>query len=150
MFFEFLSVLWIQIHGVRIWIQHFEYLSGFGSIPDQGFWWRKIVKNLLLKKTAIYSFLDHHKGRPSYRRSLQRSKKNIQHFNLKFPNFFYFWGSFLPSRIPDPDPLIWLNPDPKHIFLFYLTNLFSLIHMLTCAFKYRSKNYVHPDFSTPS
>jgi hypothetical protein len=40
---------------------------------------------------------------------------------MKFHNFFYFCGSFLPSwirnRIPntDPDPLTWLNPDPIRI-----------------------------------
>jgi hypothetical protein len=39
---------------------------------------------------------------------------------MKFLNFFYFYGSFLPSWIwiririlnTDPDPLTWLNPDP--------------------------------------
>jgi hypothetical protein len=35
---------------------------------------------------------------------------------MKFIYFFFFCGSFLPSwiRIPDPDPLTGLNPDPKH------------------------------------
>ncbi len=40
------------------------------------------------------------KGRPSYRRSLQPSKENIQHFKTwKFFTFFCFCGSFLPSWI---------------------------------------------------
>jgi hypothetical protein len=41
--------------------------------------------------------------------------------NMKFLNFFYFCGSFLPSWIrtripntdPDPDSLTRLNPDPQ-------------------------------------
>ncbi len=37
---------------------------------------------------------------------------------MKFPKFFYFCGSFLPPWIRNPnlnpDPLAWLNPDPKH------------------------------------
>ncbi len=76
--------------------------------PDQGFWWPKIEKNLqlkkkldmLLKKIAIWSSLGLHKGRTSYSRSLQPSKKNIQHFKTwKFFPFFYFCRSFLPSWI---------------------------------------------------
>jgi hypothetical protein len=31
-------------------------------------------------KPTIYLSQGHHKGRPSYRRSLQLSKENIQHF----------------------------------------------------------------------
>jgi hypothetical protein len=50
------------------------------------------------------SILGLHKGRPSYRRSLQLSKEN-----MKFLNFFNFCGSILPSwiQIPktDTDPL---------------------------------------------
>jgi hypothetical protein len=49
-------------------------------------------------KTTIYLSLGLHKRRPSYRRSLQLSKENIQQ-NMKFLNFFYFFGSFLPSWI---------------------------------------------------
>jgi hypothetical protein len=63
-------------------------------------------------KTTIDLSLGFFKGRPNYRRSLQLSKENIQHFKtLNFLIFFYFYGSFLPSwiriRIPntDPDPL---------------------------------------------
>ncbi len=55
---------------------------------DPGFWWLKIGKNLKLKifyiffwsKIAIYIFLGLCKGRPSYRRSFQSSKENIQQF----------------------------------------------------------------------
>jgi hypothetical protein len=46
--------------------------------------WKKFAaeKNLkfLIKKIAIYIYLGLHKGRLSYRRSLQPSKENIQHF----------------------------------------------------------------------
>jgi hypothetical protein len=59
---------------------------------------QKLKKNLQLKKNWI--FYDKkiatkvslgHKGRTSYRRSLQPSKKNIQHFKtLKFFTFFKY------------------------------------------------------------
>ncbi len=70
-------------------------------------------------KNAIYLSLGLHKVRPSYRRSLQLSKEAIQHFKHELLKFFYFCGSFLPSwiriRIPNPDPLTRLNPDPIRI-----------------------------------
>ncbi len=54
----------------------------------------------LWKKLAIYLYLGLHKGCPSYRKSLQPSKENIQHFKTwSFIIFFYFCGSFLPSWI---------------------------------------------------
>jgi hypothetical protein len=78
---------------------------GSGSDQDTGFWWPKIEKIYSCKKkcsaskTPIYlSRL--HKERRSYRRTLQPSKKNISALqNMKFLNFFYFCGLFLPSRI---------------------------------------------------
>ncbi len=49
---------------------------------------------------AMYLSLGLHKGRPSYRRSLPPSKKNIQHFKTwTFLIFYLFFGSFLPSWI---------------------------------------------------
>ena len=74
-----------------------------------------------MDQTTIYLSLGLHKGRPSYRRSLQPSKKNIQDFKTwKFCTFFYFCGQFFPSwsRIrnlnadPDPDPATQINADP--------------------------------------
>ncbi len=60
----------------------------------------------------MYLFLGLQKGGPSYWRSRKPSKENIQPFqNLKFLDFFYFCGSFLPAwirigiRIPDQDSL---------------------------------------------
>ncbi len=48
-------------------------------------------------KIAIYLSLGLHKGLPSYGRSLQPSKENIQHFKtLNFFLFFSFCGSFCP------------------------------------------------------
>jgi hypothetical protein len=90
-----------------------------------------------------YWSLGLHKGRPSYRRSLQPSKENIQHFKIwKFCTFFYFFvGHFCPPgsgsgsaiwmriririqqlklmRIhvaPDPD----MDPDPKSWSRYYI------------------------------
>jgi hypothetical protein len=63
--------------------------------------WKKITAEKIIKffgsKTTIYLSLGLHKERPRYRRSLQLSKKAIQH-----PN-------------PDLDPLTRMNPDPIRI-----------------------------------
>ncbi len=64
----------------------------------------------------MYFFLGLHKGRPSHKRTLQLSKRNIQHFKTwNFLIFFYFCGSFMPGLLdPDPDPEYWiriLGPD---------------------------------------
>jgi hypothetical protein len=68
-------------------------------------------KILLLKKNYIFWIRNfnlpiylglHHIGFPSYRRSLQSIKESMRHYkvqNMKFLNFFYFCGSFLPSWI---------------------------------------------------
>ncbi len=99
--------------------------------------WKKFTAENFLyiffgSKNAIYLSLDLHKGRPSYRRSLQPSKENNQPLqNMKYLNFLYFCGS-QPSCIqirihwPDsiriqsgfnPDPIqiqSGSNPDPEH------------------------------------
>jgi hypothetical protein len=76
-------------------------------------WWPKIgekkiyswkkVKNVW-SKIAIYSYLSLglHKWHPSYRRSLQLSKENIQ--NLKTWNFFIFSTFLVIFALLDPDP----------------------------------------------
>ncbi len=66
--------------------------------------WKKLLLkkkiNFFGSKTTIYLSLGLHKGRPSYRRSLQPSKENIQYLKTwKFWTFFYFCESFLPSWI---------------------------------------------------
>ncbi len=71
-------------------------------VLDPEFWWSKIEINSKLKKIiffgskiSIYLSLGLYKGCPSYRRSLQPSKKNIQQF--KTWNFFsFFVGHFCP------------------------------------------------------
>ncbi len=94
----------------RIRIQHFRLntdpepdpirIQGFdeqklGNI----FCWNKKF-DIFLSKIAIYLSLGLHKGRPSYKTSLQPSKENIHHFkSWNFFTFFYFYGSFLPSWI---------------------------------------------------
>ncbi len=65
--------------------------------PDPEFWSRKIEKNLQVKKNTICLSLGLHNGRPSYRRSLQPSKDNIQHFKTWYFSIFQiFGGHFCP------------------------------------------------------
>ncbi len=85
--------------------------------PDPGFWWPKIGKKLQMKKyqiffwskIAIYLSLGLHKGRPSYRRSLQPSKENIQHFKTPDPDLDSGCGYGSTDLIESGS-----NPDPKH------------------------------------
>jgi hypothetical protein len=96
-------------------------IGRFGSSNLQlpslvAFVFQKKYKKNLRSKTTIYLCLDLHKEHPSYRRSLQLSKENIQHFKTwNFKKMFYFCGSFMPSwiriRISNPDPLTRLNSD---------------------------------------
>jgi hypothetical protein len=82
----------------------------FFLIPDPGFDDLKLKKfiaenliSIFLIKNCILLIPRIHKGRPSYRRSLQPSKENIQYLKTwKFWTFFYFCGSFLPSWIRIP------------------------------------------------
>ncbi len=113
-------------------------------IPDLGsgsrVWWSEIEKNLQLEiwflffwsKIAIYLSLCLHKGCPSYRRSLQPSKVNIQHFKRwKCCPFFYFLGAFFTSWIrirnlyadPDPDPTAQINADPCRLIVHALLTI---------------------------
>ncbi len=83
-------------------------------VPDQepGFWrpkmWKiiqgKIFVIFFWSKIAINLSLGLHKGRPSYRRSLQLSQKNIQQFERWnfVVCFIFFWVFFAPL---DPDPI---------------------------------------------
>jgi hypothetical protein len=84
----------------------------YGSYPDSSrrlsplqnlkriYNWKKL--KIFLSKISFYLTVDLHKGRQSYRRSLQPSKENIQHFKTwNLLNFFYFYSSFLPSCILD-------------------------------------------------
>ncbi len=77
---------------VRIWIQHFRLTID----PNPEFWYQKFKKITAEKKyffhqSAIYLSLGLSKERPSYRRSIQTSKENIQHFKTwNYLIFFYF------------------------------------------------------------
>ncbi len=86
MFFRISDPYSFDTDPVRIRIRHFR----LNTDPDpdpirvQGFDDQKLKKINSWKKkfgskTTIYLSLDLHKGRPSYRRSLQLSKENIQH-----------------------------------------------------------------------
>ncbi len=85
------TMLWIQIHWIRIRIririQSFKWI--LIRIRIQGFDDQKLKKKIQLRfffsisfwsKFAIYLFPGHHKEHTSYRRSLQPSQENIQHF----------------------------------------------------------------------
>jgi hypothetical protein len=70
---------------IRIRILHFRLNTDPdpGSFDDQKSKKFKAKKNeiFLLSKTTIYLSLGLQKGRPNYKRRLQLSKENIQHFN---------------------------------------------------------------------
>jgi hypothetical protein len=127
-------LVWLQVTiegcgSAFIWYGSGSSILGWIPIRIQRFWWPKIgkkitaekkIKNIhFLSNTTIYLSLGLHKGRLSYKRSLQLSNMNIQHFKTWNFFIFFFFVSFLPSWIriripntdPDPDPLTWLNPD---------------------------------------
>jgi hypothetical protein len=112
----------IQIHLSRIRIQHLRLNTDW----IQGFKDKKSIKKFtaekreffVLSKMSTYLSLGLHKGRPSYRRSLQPSKKNIQQFKTSnFSVFFYFGWTFLPSWILVRNTVVvdmkFFIPDPK-------------------------------------
>ncbi len=98
----FLAGLRIRIHLIRIRIQHFRLntpLIWIQSFDDQK-WKKKFTseKKIFGSKTTNYLSLGLHKVSPSYVRSLQLSKENIQHFKTwNFLIFIYFPGSFYGS-----------------------------------------------------
>jgi hypothetical protein len=124
MYGTFLAELWIPIHWIRIWIQHFKWIRIRIRFDDQN--WRKFLFYLFfLSKILIYLSLGLRKGRPSYRRSLQPLKENIQHFKTLYL-FLCLWV-FFALLDPDPgcksgcgsrDPIeSRSDPDPQHWFL---------------------------------
>ncbi len=65
--------------------------------------WGKNYRRIFFffSKTTIYLSLGLHKGRPSYRRSLQLSKENIKYFKTwDFSFFLFLWVIF---ALLDPD-----------------------------------------------
>jgi hypothetical protein len=81
--------------------------SGYGSrdFDDQKLKEKKPLKFFLLfcSKTVIYLFLGLHKGRLSYRRSIQPSKREHPALQkMKFMNFFLFFWVFFALLDPDP------------------------------------------------
>ncbi len=121
--------MWIRIHWIRIRIriQHFKWIRIRTWIQGVD---AKIEKNTVEiflfffnKKNCNLLILGLHKGRSSYRRSLQASKKRTFSTSKKFINCFpFFWAtSSIGIRIsianpdPDTDPGTPLNPDPIRI-----------------------------------
>jgi hypothetical protein len=63
-------------------------------------------------KTSIYLSLGLLKRRPSYRRSLQSSKENIQLSKHEISLFFYIFVGNFALMDPDSDPATQINADP--------------------------------------
>ncbi len=85
-------------------------------------------KKILGSKTTIYLSIGLHKGRPSYRRSLQSSKENIQHFKTwNFVFFSIFVGHFCPPgpRSGSTDWPDWIRIQSLPTILYIFT--FSLV-----------------------
>jgi hypothetical protein len=88
--------------------------------PDPGFDDLKLKKITAEKKliffgskTTIYLSLGLHKGCPSYRRSLQPSKKHPALQNMKILYFFLFLWVIFSLLDPDLDPATQINADPS-------------------------------------
>ncbi len=112
----FKTGLWIRINFFRIRIQSLMLETNTDPDPDpiriQGFNDQKLKKNdswnffffFFWSKTAIYLSLGLHKVCPSYKRSLQLSKRAIQHFKTwTFTNFFLLLWVIFALLDPDPD-----------------------------------------------
>ncbi len=100
---QYIAGLRIRIHLIRM-IQHFT------LNPDPEFDEQKLKKNLQLKKiflwskTTIYLSLGLHKGRPSYRRSLQLSKERSSNLQHEISWFFSTFVGHFALLDPGPDP----------------------------------------------
>ncbi len=92
--------------------------------------WKKYTAGQQIYFLIKNFFIDLHKGRPTYRRSLQPSKENIQHFKTSL--FSIFVGHFCPpgsgsgssvlaSSVPPPTnaiyPRLWHYPRNRSIGL---------------------------------
>ncbi len=120
--------------------------------------WKKFTaeKNwlfFLYKEIPIELSLGLHKGRTSYRRSLQPSKKNIQHFKTwKIFTFFYICRSFLPSwiRIRIQQLKLMRIHNPGLFFSYFLDVSVILRRLLTPTYDTVNKGLVGalPNFST--
>ncbi len=84
--------------------------SGYGSSSESESRNRKIIQLIIFciffwSKIAIYLSFGLHKGRPSYRGSLQPSIENIQNFKRwNLLSFLFFWVNFAllnPDKNPD-------------------------------------------------
>ncbi len=101
--------------------------------------WKKIYswEIFFFYQTTIYLSIGLHKGRPSYKRSLQLSKENIQHVKkLNFLIFSTSVGYFCPPGTgsgsadliksgsnTNPDPQRWFGTDYFH----YGYELFEIV-----------------------
>jgi hypothetical protein len=92
----------------------------------------------------FYLFLGLLKERPSYGRSLQPSKENIQHFKkLNFLTFFLFLWVIV--ALLDPNPGTPLNPDPIRVRIhntaFKCSISLNISDMVTSKASYKEVDY---------
>ncbi len=118
---------------------------------------KNTLQNIYISKIAIYLSLDLHKGRPTYRKTLQPSKESIQHFKAYILKFFsIFVGSF-SLLDPDPDPKHWFLVDSRKVrynktyvrptsepcWLGRITPLTASPSLFANKLKAQSKYYIH-------
>ncbi len=88
-----------QFRSMRIWFWF--RILGFDDQNFEKIYSKKI--SIFLSNIAIYLTLDLHKGRPSYRRSLQPARELPALQNMIFWIFFLFSWAILAFLHPEPD-----------------------------------------------
>ncbi len=84
----------------------------------------RVLLNQNLQFTVLFQGL--HRGCPSYRTSLQTSKKNLRHFKTRNCfTVFYFCGSLLFALLdPEPATQMYADPDPKPCLSLHILPIF--------------------------
>ncbi len=137
----------------RIQIQHFSLITN--PDPDEAwFWWPKIH---FWSKIAIDLSLGLHKKRPSYRRSLQPSKRTSSTSKHQISWLFPIFVGHFDLLDPDPDPLTWLNPVQfwsatciKFLFFFFSNRISSIFSKFSLVVQENSKKRQYLFCNAPS